>query len=203
MKKTFLFIFAILFYNLGLGQNNPVQNLSWYHTHIFPYNNIFSLSWAPPATPHNNLIGYNIYRGNELYRFQTSTSLGCDSRFGISDGCGFEYYKDGGAFIGYVAAVYAGNAESEYVSFNVGGAMLYVTDSSLKPINIFPNPAKDILNFSVEVSNIKITDSSGKIVKQISTAEKAINLAKLAKGTYIISATTKTGETVNKKFIKE
>lgn len=89
MKKTLLFIFAILIYNLGFAQNNPIQNLSWYHTHIFPYNNIFSLSWAPPETPHNELIGYNIYRENELYRFQTTTSIGCDSRFGINDGCDF------------------------------------------------------------------------------------------------------------------
>ena len=203
MKKSLLFIFAILTYNLGFGQNNPVQNLSWYHTHIFPYNNIFSLSWAPPATPHNELIGYNIYRENELYRFQTTTSIGCDSRFGINDGCGFEYYKDGGAFTGYVAAVYVGNVESEYVSFLVGGAMLDVTDTSLKPINIFPNPAKDILNFSEEVLNIRITDFSGKVVKQISNSETSINLSKLVKGIYVISATTKAGEIINKKFIKE
>ncbi|MNK64892.1 Beta-agarase D precursor [compost metagenome] len=203
MKKYFFFIFVILIYNLGWGQNNPVQNLSWYHTHIFPYNNIFSLSWAPPATPHNDLIGYNIYRENELYRFQTNTSLGCDSRFGISNGCGFEYYKDGGAFTGFVAAVYAGNVESEYVSFNVGGATLDVTYPSLKQIKIFPNPVKDILYFSEEVSNIRIVDISGKLVRQFSILEKSINISKLVKGTYILSVTAKTGERINKKFIKE
>lgn len=202
MKKSFLFIFAILIYNLGFGQNNPVQNLTWNHSYDYP-NNIFGLSWGEPITPRNELIGYNIYRGNELYRFQTETSLGCNPNWGGTADCGFISYNDGYAFTGYVKAVYAGNIESEYVSFQVGGVMLDVTDPSLKPINIFPNPAKDILNFSIEVSNIRISDLSGKIVRQISTAEKAINLTELAKGTYIISATTKTGDTVNKKFIKE
>lgn len=80
---------------------------------------------------------------------------------------------------------------------------LGVNDKHKTGIIIFPNPVKDNLNFSQEISNIIITDSSGKIVKQISTAEKDINLAKLGKGTYILSATTKTGETIKKKFIKD
>lgn len=70
-------------------------------------------------------------------------------------------------------------------------------------LNLYPNPAKDILNFSEELSNIRISDLSGKLIKQISNSEKSINVSHLAKETYIISATTKTGETINKKFIKE
>lgn len=186
-----------------MGQTNPVQNLQWNHTHIFPYNDIFSLSWQEPKTPRNELIEYNIYRGNELFRFQTNTSLGCDSRWGINEGCDFLNYNNGSSFTGFVKAVYEGNIESQSFSFEVGGVMLDVTDSKLKSLSMFPNPAKDILNFSEEISNIKITDFSGKIIKQISTSEKSINVSKLAKGTYIISATTKTGETINKKFIKE
>lgn len=199
MKKYFLFIFTIIACNLVVSQTNPVQNLNWYHTHIFPYNNIFSLSWQEPETPSNELIGYNIYRGNELYRFQTETSLGCDSRWGITDGCDFLT----NAFTVYVRAVYAGNIESEAVSYTVNGPALDAKDISLKPFTIAPNPIKDNINFSEEVSNIRITDLSGKIIKQISTSEKSINVSKLAKGTYIISATTKSGETINKKFIKE
>ncbi|TDX84894.1 T9SS type A sorting domain-containing protein [Epilithonimonas xixisoli] len=199
MKKHFLFIFAILIYNLGFGQNNPVQNLAWYHTHIFPYNNIFSLSWAPPATPHNDLIGYNIYRGNELYRFQTNTSLGCDSRSGINDGCDFLTH----AFIVNVKAVYEGNIESDAVSYTINGPALGTKEFSSKSFTTFPNPVKDILNFSEEITDFKITDSSGKIIEQMSSSGKSINVSKLTKGTYIFSATTKSGEIINKKFIKE
>ena len=204
MKKTFLFIFTIIIYNSGFGQTNPVQNLVWSHSYDYSnYSNIFSLHWNEPETPHNELLGYNIYRGNELYRFQTETSLGCNPNWGGTADCGFIGYNSSYAFTGYVKAVYAGNIESEYVSFQVGGVMLGVSDPSLKPIKISPNPAKDILNLSEEVSNIKISDLSGKFVKHISTSEKSINISKLAKGNYIISVTTKTGETVNKKFIKE
>ncbi len=70
-------------------------------------------------------------------------------------------------------------------------------------IKIYPNPVKDVLKVSEEVSSVRISDFSGKIIKQISSSEKSINVSKLAKGDYIISATTKTGETINKKFIKE
>lgn len=199
MKKSFLFIFVVLTCNFVVGQTKPVQNLVWYHTHIFPYNNIFSLSWQEPDMPHNELVGYNIYRENELYRFQTKTSLGCDSRYGVNDGCDFLTK----AFTGFVAAVYEGGEESEYISFQVGGPALSVNDVLYKPISIFPNPVKDILNLSEEVSNVRIVDISGKVVKQISTSEKSINISKLTKGNYIMTATTKTGETIKKKFIKE
>ncbi len=81
--------------------------------------------------------------------------------------------------------------------------LLSTTEIEKQQIKIYPNPAKDNLNFSEEVSNIKISELSGKLIKLISTSEKSINISKLAKGTYIISATTKNGEIINKKFIKE
>jgi hypothetical protein len=204
MKKSFLFIFTVIIFNLEFGQINPVQNLQWNHYYDYSnYRNIFSLSWQEPETPHNTLIGYNIYRGNELYKFQTTTSVGCNSDWGVISGCDFLNYNNGGSFTGSVKAVYEGNIEAESFSFEVGGVMLDVTDSKLKLLSIFPNPTKNILNFSEEISNITISDFSGKIIKQIPNSEKSINVSKLTKGNYIISGKTKTGETINKKFIKE
>lgn len=87
-------------------------------------------------------------------------------------------------------------------SYNIN-CLLSINDINKKKINIYPNPAKDILNFSEEISNIKISDFSGKIINQIPNSEKTINVSKLAKGTYIISATTQTGEIIKEKFIKE
>lgn len=200
MKKYFLFIFSVITYHLGFGQTNPVQNLTWSHYYDYSnYHNIFSLYWNEPQIPHNELIGYNIYRGNELYKFQTTTSVGCNPDWGVTSGCDFLTQ----AFTVYVKAVYEGNIESEAVSYTINGPALDTKDISSKTITIAPNPAKDILSFSEEVSSIRILDIAGKIVKQISTSEISVNLSKLAKGTYIITATTKTGETVNKKFIKE
>jgi len=201
MKKSFLFIFTVITFTLGFGQINPVQNLDWTHYYDSSnYRNIFSLSWQEPETPRNELIGYNIYRGNELYKFQTTTSIGCNPDWGITSGCDF---VTANPFTGFVKAVYEGNIESESVSFGVGGVMLDVTDSKLKSLSIFPNPTKNILNFSEEISNITISDFSGKVIKQIPNSEKSINVSKLTKGNYIISGKTKTGETINKKFIKE
>lgn len=204
MKQSLLFIFTIIASSLGFGQVNSVQNLQWNHYYDYSnYQNIFSLSWQEPATPHNELIGYNIYRGNELYKFQTSTTIGCNPDWGITSGCDFINYNSGGSFTGSVKAVYEGNIESESFSFQVGGIMLAVSDSRLKSLRIFPNPAKDNLTFSEEISNIKITDFSGKVVKQITSSEKSIDVSNFIKGIYIITATTKTGEVINKKFIKE
>ncbi|WP_312419859.1 BspA family leucine-rich repeat surface protein [Epilithonimonas sp.] len=80
---------------------------------------------------------------------------------------------------------------------------LAATDIENRGILLYPNPVKDILNFSEEVSNIKITDLSGKIVTQISANGKSVNFANLAKGVYVISAVTKSGGTVSRKIVKE
>lgn len=88
-------------------------------------------------------------------------------------------------------------------SYNTNCGYLSVNGIEKIQVKIFPNPVKDTLSFSEEVSDIKILDLSGKVVKQVSNLGKSINVSKLAKGTYIITATTKTGETINNKFIKE
>ncbi len=81
--------------------------------------------------------------------------------------------------------------------------LMSVMDIDKSNISVYPNPVKGLLNFSEEVSNVKITDVSGRTVKHISATGKSVNVADLAKGTYIISAVTKSGETVSKKIVKE
>jgi len=76
-------------------------------------------------------------------------------------------------------------------------------DNTNKNVNVYPNPVKEILHFSEEVSNVKITDLSGRTVKQISASGKSVNVSTLAKGVYIITATAKSGKTIIKKIIKE
>jgi hypothetical protein len=80
---------------------------------------------------------------------------------------------------------------------------LSVSDIKKKEINIFPNPVKNILNFSEEVSNISIADISGKIVKQVSANGKSVDVSKLVTGAYIIRANSKSGEIINLKIIKQ
>lgn len=81
--------------------------------------------------------------------------------------------------------------------------LLSVNDINKKQFSVYPNPVKEILNFSEEVSNVKITDVSGRTIKAVSTTEKSVNISNLAKGMYVISAVTKSGEVVSKKIIKE
>lgn len=100
---------------------------------------------------------------------------------------------------------------SAYASSGSVGTELYRFDMQLgtdetsktKQIMLYPNPVKDILNFSEEVSNVKVADLSGKIVKQVSTKGKTVDISTLPKGVYIISATTKEGKANHQKIIKE
>ena len=81
--------------------------------------------------------------------------------------------------------------------------ILAVTDVGKSNIAVYPNPVKSVLNFSEEVSNIKITDLTGKTIKQIPASAKSVDVATLENGTYMITATTKVGNTTTKKLIKE
>ncbi|WP_374444583.1 T9SS type A sorting domain-containing protein [Epilithonimonas sp.] len=80
---------------------------------------------------------------------------------------------------------------------------LSVADVSKSELTIYPNPAKDIINFSDELSNIIIIDSSGKLIKRNKTSISKINVSDLEKGNYIITAISKSGNTITKKFIKQ
>ena len=91
---------------------------------------------------------------------------------------------------------------TNYVLYKLGGT-LGVNDVTKKSLSVYPNPVKDILHFSEEVSNIRIVDISGRVVKQISGLEKTLDVSKLAKGVYIITATTKAGKTITNKIIKD
>ena len=200
MKTHFIFIFTVFTSNLGFGQINPVQNLIWSHYYDYTnYRNIYSLSWQSPETPHHQLIGYHIYRDSQLYKFQTTNSVGCNPDWGVTSGCDFLTQ----AFTVYVKAVYEGNVESEAVSYTLNGPALSTKEFLSKSFAISPNPSKEIIHFSEEISHMTISDFYKKIIKQIPNAEKSINVSKLEKGTYIISGKTKTGETISKKFIKE
>lgn len=93
--------------------------------------------------------------------------------------------------------------QNDYGIIKSSSVFMGTQDVSKKTVELYPNPIKDILNFSEEVSNIKITEVSGRAVKEISNSSKSINLQSLTKGVYIISATTKSGKFINQKIIKE
>lgn len=81
---------------------------------------------------------------------------------------------------------------------------LAVSDVTNKSIQIFPNPAKDVLNVSNVTlnSNYEIFNAAGQLVSKgnLGTGKVAVN--KLAKGVYFLNVDDK-GTSVKTKFVKE
>ncbi|WP_027387321.1 T9SS type A sorting domain-containing protein [Chryseobacterium gregarium] len=69
-------------------------------------------------------------------------------------------------------------------------------------LKIYPNPAKNILYFSEELSNVRIISIDGRNIS-VPTTKKDADLFQLEKGLYIITGEDKNGNKVSQKFIKE
>lgn len=142
-----IILFTTIFFTCILqsnGQINPILNLTWEHYYIMP-NNYFELSWEEPESPHDELIGYNVYRENELYRFQTETSL-YNLEQGSNCDVDFLVYNAGG-FYAHVTAVYnPGPVESSYTeTVYIEEAMINVADYKKQKTLVYPNPTNGIL----------------------------------------------------------
>ena len=88
----------------------------------------------------------------------------------------------------------------EDYSLNIG--QLAVSDVKKNSVNVYPNPAKDIINISNVSSKaqFEIYSVGGQLVNQGITDGK-VNVSKLAKGVYILSVESN-GEKTQTKFIK-
>lgn len=73
--------------------------------------------------------------------------------------------------------------------------------------NIYPNPAKDILNFSADlnIKKIEIIDVNGRIVlsEQPNLTNGTVNVQNLNSGVYLMNVTSENNSTSTKKFIKQ
>jgi hypothetical protein len=213
-KKLLLFTFLICSFNFdSYGQINPVENLTWSHWYEFPHN-FFELSWDEPAQPHDEILGYNIYRNNELYRFQTERTV---YNFwtqiqGIVSNCGNEQFlaqdNQGQPYTAgidlHVTAVYnPGQIESGYLqTYFDGGLLLPTTDFTQKKAILFPNPTNGILNIEIEnLKKILVYDISGKLISEFAPNAQ-IDLSNLSKGLYLIKLFSNAGIIVDKIVIK-
>ena len=195
-KKVFLFVFILAIVSKSFGQNNPIQNLTWSQSYENMHN-YFQLNWEEPAQPHNELLGYNIYRNNELYRFQTETSLyyqyswvygfvyNCESDFLLYDNQQ-QAYTDG--FDIHVTAVYNQEpAESNYLqTVHSYGAALTTANFTQERALLFPNPTSgELIIRNLNLEKIGIYDISGKEIKVFAPTTQ-IDLSDVSKGFYII-----------------
>jgi type IX secretion system substrate protein len=189
MKTKLLILFLTLSVQ-SFAQINPVENATWAHGYENMHN-LFELKWDEPLQPHNNLLGYNIYRNNELYRFQTETSLYhlYVDLYGYVENCSEDFlmYGEGEGFDIHVTAVYEGQVESDYLqTFHDDGLLLVTAGFANEKAVLYPNPTKGILNIgNKNLKNIVVYDVSGKIIKAFAP-ESQIDLSSLSKGLYII-----------------
>lgn len=111
---------------------------------------------------------------------------------------------NGYVFAGNIANIEGNNGEigANYWILKMSEEIMVIDEHQKTKIYIYPNPVKDILYFSEEFLHIKITDVSGRIVKEVSASSKSVNVSNLAKGVYMITATSKSGKMVSGKFIK-
>jgi Secretion system C-terminal sorting domain len=110
MKKfMFLFICELFFISEIFGQLNPIKNLVFKQQHVMfstcPGFNCIELTWnQPDISVNDNLVGYNIYRNDILWRFQTDIGFFCNEI-----GCpnsNDDFLNYGGPFTIKVKAVY-------------------------------------------------------------------------------------------------
>lgn len=189
MKKIFVsFVCFGAFSTLLHAQINPVSNLTWTHQYVTP-NNYFTLDWNEPASPHDELIGYNIYRGNDLYRFQTDGFL-ANTSFGSNCGEDFLTYGEESSFLAHVTAVYQGGIESDYTeTIYVDGLLLRNPGFDDSRARLYPNPTRGIVYVDLDhVDQIAVFDISGQELKTLAGVPE-IDLSAFRKGIYIIRLT--------------
>ena len=196
MKKTTTVLFLVASSVLTFGQLNPVKNLSCSHNYVVPYN-CYHLSWQEPdATPNDSVIGYNIYRNDELYRFTQYLWQSCDPCNGDTAKAHCENFYDynNGRFYMHVTAVYSGNKESGYTdSLDFGGIAIGIEEKELSPrLVLSPNPSNGVIQVQAEgFSSYEkgvILDRIGRVVMAFDLlgSRTRINCADFSAGLYMV-----------------
>ncbi|MCK5766090.1 MAG: T9SS type A sorting domain-containing protein [Bacteroidales bacterium] len=187
-KATLTLIVSITIILQSFGQLNPINNLNWEHWYVCP-NNYFNLNWEPPNISQDTLMGYNVYRNNELYRFQTETILNHEE-YGGNCGEDFVIYNFGDFWI-HVTAVYNSTyLESNYNdSAHCGGFLIGIDEMKLYQLNLFPNPATNILTIKSDnktIDEIQVYNFTGQCVLEQRPSNNVFDVSGLKSGMYII-----------------
>ncbi len=70
-------------------------------------------------------------------------------------------------------------------------------------VSIYPNPTKDVLNFSgVDVNKVEVYSLTGKLIP-VMVNDNVVNTRNLPEGMYIIKFVDANGKSSTKKFIKK
>lgn len=93
------------------------------------------------------------------------------------------------------------NGETDFWIVKLGSEQMSTSEINSSQISIYPNPVKNILNFSEELNDIQIFNLAGQKVLESSDKNK-INVSHLNSGTFVLKAKNQKGKSVQLKFIK-
>lgn len=139
MKKLIALVLVTLISGTLAAQLQPVTNVQW--NQWYSGHNYFTFSRDAPIPTKEQLTGYNVYRANEFYRFQTSRTLFHHSDTSNCDE-DFVMYNGGAPFFMHVTAVYNnGMDESGYVdSAYCFGFAIGMNKTKSAESTLCPNP---------------------------------------------------------------
>lgn len=113
----------------------------------------------------------------------------------ITTSGGFSYILDGVKHYAYLS--------SDKIYINKETSALSTNYFEKEALNIYPNPANDIIHLKTEkeISNIKIYNILGKEI--LKSTSKTINVSELSNGLYLLKAEDLNGNILKTKFVKE
>ncbi|PZU90993.1 MAG: hypothetical protein DI529_01930 [Chryseobacterium sp.] len=224
MKKLYFLLFAS---NLFFAQSSDLINTDWQVTKVIGE---LSPDQVPPAMPYQQVTRFNSNMPQLNLSFFNTVSANLsytgENMFTVNNkACTLaDYMGDNGEvnqFFGRLCSFFLDNGNYYYTIQNNGtektlvisnaifqeihfkSANLSVKDNDLKKHTVYPNPATDyiIVNNLKVGSNLELIDSSGKLLKTISTksTKEEINVRGLSSGVYYLKSD---GEFIQK-FIKK
>ena len=159
----------------------------------------------------NSTFQYSIPAGTECYRIKMIDSYG--DGWGVGTTCSMKIYDiTGGANTLVRTLNQADNFGSENVSAIEFTSTLAINELEKLNLNVYPNPAEDILNVSFDATDVDfsvvVMDFQGRVIspefKNDAKGMQTISIpvADLASGSYLVSISSATSNTTKKVTIK-
>lgn len=204
--------------------SNSLINFGW---KCYEGNEIYESTNCPelnatqtPFAQYNHTFGCSItggyyYTGNLYPNFQNKYFFAdfCSAKIGMVDVSGTITWSE---LLPYnYITTFGEDINGELYIANIQNGNIYkIIDTSLNTssfdkaiISVYPNPTSDELfvknENNIELSAVKITDLTGKMVLYQNSQLSSINISNLSKGMYFVTIETQTGNTVTSKIIKQ
>jgi len=204
MRKFILLLACVSLIVQTFGQLNPINNLVWENDYIYPPGlNTYLLSWVIPDESADTLVGYNIYGGDSLWRFQTFIGAYCNESVCPDSLFIYEFLTQGDYI--KVTAVYNNSFEESVVNDSAQFFGLLVGIKGFPEKNkpkLYPNPTTGKLTVKADVPfRLELMNVSGTIILEQSSTP-TIDLSTYSKGIYFIKIIVTQGISIEKIILK-